>query len=51
MLLLEHIYEVKNRSGELQNPLSLKVEKLYTEFHGGSINGLTQVTRHNNKRV
>ena len=45
------LYEMKNRSRELQNPLSLAAEELHSEFHGGSSNGLTQVTRHNNKRV
>ena len=40
------IHEVKNRSRELQNALSLAAEELHLEFHGGSSNGLTQVTRH-----
>ena len=38
---------MKNRSRELQNPLSLAAEELHLEFHGGCSNGLTQVTRHN----
>ena len=42
---------MKNRSRELQNPLSLAAEELQLEFHGGCSNGLTQVTRHNNKSV
>ena len=45
------LHEVKNRSRELQNSLSLAAEELQLEFHGGSSNGLTQVTSHSNKRV
>ena len=45
------LHEVKNRSRELQNLLSLAAEELHLEFHGGSSNGLTQVTSHSNKRV
>ena len=44
-------HEVKNRSRELQNSLSLEAEELHLEFHGGSSNDLTQVTSHSNKRV
>ena len=45
------LHEVKNRSRELQNSLSLTAEELHLEFRGGSSNGLTQVTSHSNKRV
>ena len=45
------LHKMKNRSRELQNPLSLAAEELHSEFHGGSSNGLARVTRHNNKRV
>ena len=48
---MHELHEVKNRSCELQNSLSLAAEELHLEFHSGSSNGLTQVTSHSNKRV
>ena len=48
---VHELHEVKHRSRELENPFSPAVEKLHLKSHGGSSNGLTQVTRHSNKRV
>ena len=48
---MHELHKVKNRSCELQNSLSLAAEELHLEFHDGSSNGLTQVTRHSNKSL
>ena len=44
-------HKIYNRSRELENPVSPAREELHWKFHGGSSNGLAQVTCHNNEKI